>query len=486
MGLQSIAIVSQGHPEGLARCLDSWEKHLALFPRSVAFSIFDDTRDAATAARQMEVALAFARRSGRRVFFAGIKERKDFASALSAHVKPLHSYLVHFALSNPYDLNRTTGANRNALALHHLGEQVLSVDDDTLCEWVEPSGLSQSVVVTQDGGPVECWFPAAGEALPMHRHDPLEAIEKAFLPLREGGDFRESNPKDPTWSSRIGVLPRHASLVWCGIAGDSGYSFPTHLFFLKGASRQRLLEDSDTFERVVQSRQLLRRPTEVRLGPGPFFQTTAVGFDFSFFLPPFMPVLRGQDMLFGLTFRLATAPQWIAYLPWAIRHEPHETRRQSLSDFAAAAERLSFHRLPLLAMQLFRPAPAASPQEALAGIGRHFEEVARLPAREFRRICEVLIRKDTEEVIGRLEEFLKDEGPSSWSKAIRTFLEQTRLATAKETYLYPSDLPEGPAGLSLAQKLILDYGQLLQAWPDLLAGARHLRDTGLSLARPLE
>src|SRR4029077_16768409 len=44
-------------------------------------------------------------------------------------------------------------------------------------------------------------------------------------------------------------------------------------------------------------------------------------------LPPFMPVRRGQDMIFGMTLARCCHDALAAHLPWALVHVPVEKRR---------------------------------------------------------------------------------------------------------------------------------------------------------------
>ena len=56
---------------------------------------------------------------------------------------------------------------------------------------------------------------------------------------------------------------------------------------------------------------------------------------------PFMPVMRGQDLLYRLTKRICETDAYVAQLPFAILHAPASDR-----VYDADAGQCTFHRMP--------------------------------------------------------------------------------------------------------------------------------------------
>ena len=76
-----------------------------------------------------------------------------------------------------------------------------------------------------------------------------------------------------------------------------------------------------------------------------------------------------------------------------------------------------------------------------------------------------------------MEECLAEErdAPDFWRRDVEDYIEQTRLALAEPDFDIPFDMREkwsAPEARALIQRLILEYGRLLCAWPALFESAR--------------
>jgi hypothetical protein len=84
----------------------------------------------------------------------------------------------------------------------------------------------------------------------------------------------------------------------------------------------------------------------------------------------------------------------------------------------------------------------------------------------------------------RLDGQLRSNGgrPAYWAEDVRRVLNVLRDALPAPLYPVPGDLAEvvgEDEARSLGQRLVRRFGQLLQAWPDMVQAARDLRARGL-------
>jgi hypothetical protein len=212
------------------------------------------------------------------------------------------------------------------------------------------------------------------------------------------------------------------------------------------------------------------------------------GLDNRLLLPPYPPALRNADGVFGQLLKACQPRHLIAHLPQAVLHLPEEQR-----VFAGEARLLP--RLSDLLMLLVRSlAPASwmasSQQGGLGAVGEGLLQAGSLSPPEFAALWRELWAEELSRYALGLEQLLESFGdePAFWAADARSWLEQTRRSIASEQPLAPADLgdrgsPE-EAG-ALCRKVVLAYGELLQAWPTLRTEAALLAAAGVSLARPL-
>ncbi len=106
---------------------------------------------------------------------------------------------------------------------------------------------------------------------------------------------------------------------------------PSDLLLLEDASRRRLLRRPRKMLALLRSRQVLRCSPAWAVTDNAWFMATVAAFDGTGFLPPFVPVDRNQDALFGMLLRMASPSDLIGHVPVAVAHEPDERRPADLN-----------------------------------------------------------------------------------------------------------------------------------------------------------
>lgn len=264
MRITTLCIPTKNRPAMLARCVESYAANAERFRAEVPLDlrVLDDTDGlGAVQARIVIDALAEA-----------VGERD----------------LLEYALQGP-----SIGAARNVIQLLNVGRWYATADDDT---------------VARLGG--------SSRHAPLHlslEHDPTEVVEYASR-----GKAREvvhrSEPLDDDGEVDFGgvdvLAPLEALLAagaWVsqvGQVGDCAMGRPSFL--------------------ALGSREIFRHVRDWTLCRGAHFMAVLSAYDGTRDLPPFYPVGRGEDAVFGQL--LAARGALIGHAPYAVLHDPDEPR----------------------------------------------------------------------------------------------------------------------------------------------------------------
>jgi hypothetical protein len=216
--------------------------------------------------------------------------------------------------------------------------------------------------------------------------------------------------------------------------------------------------------------------------------TTVTAYDHRDLLPPFLPLGRGQDTLFGALLDMIAPTHYVAYLPYTVAHRPELPRLGALQ--ARHLRVHLFHAVLFCVGSLARMAMPPDRAAALQTIGRHLRDVgSKMPVAELADFIRQRARERTLEDLADCAELLRHFGfrPAYWARDLEAYMSLRREAMTVEDFAVPSDLacPDWSRTEVLAhtQEIIRQYGELLLAWPDMTEAAKQLKAQGVRLAR---
>jgi hypothetical protein len=205
---------------------------------------------------------------------------------------------------------------------------------------------------------------------------------------------------------------------------------------------------------------------------------TALGLDNRYLLPPFMPVFRNQDGLFGLVLRKCFPDSSFAHIPWAVRHE--HTHRNNAAPEWKRATRIRFCDIARAGIESYPNTPECPSNESpLAGLGRHLIALGSLNPARFRDfVTESLIAAWSAETASlRAALQMYPSPPHYWAEDIEAYIERGQCERSGTEWLHPSDLCEGSTSASSlikSQAILRQYGDLLVQWQGIVEAARSL------------
>jgi len=481
-------------PNQLSTAIRSYAENVARYGHTIRVFVADDSNDRATEQQNERVLLAAAREFGIEVYYAGHDDKVRYIVEL-AQQGDLPSDVLNFALLGA-DKMPAIGANRNGILLRTKGTLVLSADDDTVCRTGRSPGSAavSSLKLGVDGDPTEFWFfQSRDSVLDSVAWTDLDVVaeHERFLGRTVSDVAKAVDGSIPDISSVCSHLLSYLytaaariRITYTGVAGDSAmYSGQGLQVSVNPGTRGRLVSSAEAFRIATNSREVLRlamSPVVSHVSP---CITTCVGLDNRDLLPPFFPVCRNEDGIFGTFLESCIGGSFAGHLPWAVLHSPPGARSYQL-DAAAASIRMS--DVILATASVWAGKASGSPSARLTALGHALTDVAELPESEFCELLRTRLWNAAARNIARQETALRTYAgqPAYWAEHVRRQIRMTSEAVARPDYYVPSDLPGGEESVR-AQSLVGQFGQLLRWWPRIVETACVLSAQGKDLGRKL-
>lgn len=420
-------------------------------------SIFDDAGESEQREQLRGRLSAVGAAHGVSIFYAGREEKGAYLSKLE-ELLPSQSKALSFALL-PESEEIKTGANCNALLLHHLDQMVLLLADDQRARFCRVGdSQEQAASLSKEADPTTIWRYRT-------RADALGAPGPSSLDLFAA--HREALER-PT--------PMQARVAMSGMWGDCGMSSSAYLWLCRLGNPEQV---ASHYDEMVDSREVLRGAVSTTLSTSrsPLFMSSGASVDLRTMAPPFLPTGRNQDGFFGLCLQLCDADSQVAYLPIAIGHLP------SPRPFALADRlRMAGPPRPVDHMTMAVALSAAAVQ------GQGGDCAARMQSLGH------ALKKLADE--GRATEALLGEALVLSRRALADRLSQEPAASEMPPAFHrdacaiaDATRASCDAGFSQPEESILpllrNYGELLVAWPSIWRVATALKARGIRLAQPV-
>jgi hypothetical protein len=469
--ITTVGIVTRDRLPSLVACLESYLGNCRRYGRSPEFVVADDSTGADVAHRAKAALRSVAGRFNVCVRYAGREEKIRFADALAAE-SGAPPQVIRFALIGDDRCASSTGANRNNLLLDAAGTLMLTVDDDTLCRIAASPEPESAPSFFSGYDPTEFWF------FP----DRSRATQSVSFVDTDVLGCHEAQLGGP------GGTSGRVAMTMPGLLGDSGMSSPRYYLSLMGSSRERLVASEQAYRSALESREILRAVRQPTITTGPFCMTTFLGLDNRLLLPPFFPVQRNSDGIFGLVLQKCVEASHVAFLPWILLHAPEPPRMFAPDEMWTDAATVRISDVVIAGVLDFQMSTANVTGAArLADLGKHLQELGSLDFPDFEARVRTVQQFRNFGLITALHGHLHTyaASPSFWADDVTRMIEVLSQASTAEDHLVPRDLPHGRDAGLLGQELVGKFGEVLEAWPAMVAAAKRLRDKGRRLSEAL-
>ncbi len=353
---------------------------------------------------------------------------------------------ARFSSEGTVDIQFRAGAHRNRQILLNIGARLQFTDCDQSAQYV----------------------------LPMD-HEPDERSESE--PNRYFSYSPEIGPFASTHES-LSLVDFHDRLMsgsdrvvatFAGVAGDLGFVSPVPLLLLTGANRERLFLSGAGYEENITKRTGSFGVKRSVFSSTPLFRAGSCALDTTRFLPPFSPVGRGEDAVFGeLVYRMY-GPGSIGVVPVNVEHFPKDLPPFSVNDLENVAPR--FNDLLVLCLQAMDEyLEDDEPAARLSKIGRHLKRVSKLSRSDYRDFIRhrFAFVTDALEATFRLISERERTASALWDSHVEKFLSARRAYAESRGVGMAADLvvaDDHVAGRT-SQSLISRFAESLMVWPD--------------------
>jgi hypothetical protein len=492
--IKTIGCVTRDRVEGLQRALTSYIENNRRFGRTNDFAVMDDSPAPAMRNSYRRMLRGLKSERGVEILYAGFEEKIRFAKKL-IDTKAMPAEVVRAALFDVENFGLVTiGANLNALLLHTIGDPLLSVDDDTVCRIALAPELSEQCVFgsTQRFSPVDpCevyTFADRDAALSAANFALMDilAIHERFLGQSMRGSLSASISKDET-SARGRV-----AVTLNGLLGDCGWGSPFYYLLLNDDSLRRLVQSEASYRASCTSREMWRTVNAPTISAATDnMMATFFGLDNRQLLPPFIPITRGADYIFGVTISKCFDDLLFAHLPWSLLHLPLEVRKFSQGEITRSAAGVDIDALVSVLLKSCEfDGGETHGAEKLKKVGAHLEALGTMHAPQFAEFARAKVVDEIAALILHLEERLSNSSnaPDYWRQDVERCVAVLRQSALREDVYLPLDLLYNRSPDEAREKtrrLVQKFGQLLRWWPEMRLAAHGLRENGHRLAQPV-
>ena len=487
--LDRVAVITSDRPASLAACLQSYR---ALYGAELELVVFDDSTNAAASAENRRVV----QNAGGRILYAGENEKRQFATELSGRAG-IDPEIVGAALTDVAGSTFHCGANRNAVLLDTAGGAVLMIDDDTTARATNPVDAGDALRFSSRYDPWAAhFFTDVEKALRAAKWQNVDILDwhRRFLglspsvcafgraagngALMPGVDKAAVDLNDAD-GGLIDAFSRGRGRVVAtsaGVAGDSGMGLPLYFLTMHGAVRDELLENYDVYR---STRGVHRGAPQVTISNSELFMGAHVAFDVRDVIPPFPPVQRNSDGVFGALLRTCMPQFYLGFLPLLVEHAPPETRAADFEQVLRSIGRVRANDVISDLARGYEPAPGVTaPTVRLGAFGSYLIGLGDMAPGDFDAFIRYQIVARVGNRIEALTRAVDRYGgqPEAWAKdCVDVAAEGLRALTEDEIGVVDT-LGETPTERSRdLQRLVGRFGRIIEAWPALLAAASDMR-----------
>lgn len=482
--ISAVAIPTRNRSAALWRAVRSYARAAQEEGRAVQFLIVDQSDRRHTRTRNERAAMAGARDHNCGCAYYGPHERAALSRRLAAQ-SGAPADVVDFALlgvRGPV----ATGALRNTILLATAGHAILQTDDDTTAHACRAPMADLASENGHQEGAFEMHF--LSPRIDLNRESiwsdcPIFAAHEAVL--GQGVKRQDASPKESTATTgqdhgsaeRTGRRSGVVRMTQTGVIGDSGFGFPGAMLFLHGDARERLVASRRVYRAALVGSGTLRSYPRTVFCSSPFCMSTHFALDNRVIMPPFMPVGRNADGVFGWLFWRCSSDGLTAFLPLVIRHaRPRDAAGRRIALVGAS----TCSSLLLQLMGSISSRGIVGTEAHLINVGVGLESLGRLRAAAFREFVRGQHACFVAAQAQRLQELLRSGSglPRFWQDDIIAHLCALSEPPTRDDGAVCADLlyKAGDDHLTRLQQVVTQFGRLLQWWPQIWCAAADGRD----------
>jgi hypothetical protein len=491
--IDTIAVPTRNRSQSLKRAVESYAQNAAQYNRELQIVVVDDSDTLEVSTKNRHILNEIAKVYNIDITYANRSIRKKYAEVLAKYSE-VPQHIIEFAILGDADCTSFHGANRNTILLDQLNNLCILADDDTICQTVGDSIPFSNVNLTDELHHEHRYYSSfenLSSSVQINCPD-LIGIHSRWLGQRLSSVLAELNVSNvdgisDTYLKAITNENARIAITFLGTAGDSGMANNLSYLFEEGSSFERVTQSYKTYEMVRETRCLLKTVPEVTISKGRYCMTTNIGLDLRYDLPPFMPVQRNEDGVFGILLNHCCPHAFSGHLPIAILHDPPDLRTNHIEEAFRNLPLISSNKLLSCIIQYLYGNHYLK-NVSFENVGEQLKNLGDLETTYFKLFVDEVAVQYTLARIKRAEEHLdrQKDAPDYWVSDIRQYIRVLEQGVAGESLCIPYDLNgSNNERIEVFRRIVGQYGSLLVNWRNITDAAKIMHSEGYRLAVPI-
>jgi len=490
--LPVVAIITWERPEALERLLASVAANCNA-GKIHRLYVIDDSRKAENISRNQALVTKFIPEIDTKLQYFGQDEQQSLLDDLTNQL-PEHENAIRFlAEQSRWRDFWTSGLARNLALLLSCSRRLVMMDDDTICDVFSPQRQKPNITFSDSPREADFFSSEKGWAA-QHQAinpDPVDRHMQCLgLSFSEALDVLGENHLKPAGFANAAALltseltPASPVLMTeCGSLGCPGTGRNTWLPDMAPEALKRMLASKQKTNDALNHRFVWLGRNQPHFSPRANM-SAMTGLDNRQLLPPYLPIIRGEDRLFGNMLAYVFPASITLDYPWAVPHLPIPQRQwhQKDKDFTPGD---TFPMFFLEGLTGQKPSCLAdTPITRLAALSAWFSNLASASHESLTAMYQDARLKDSSHLLQKLSDLhSKAESASvDWQGYLQNGIEQLNadMDRVSRTDFPVKGLPrtmEGNALISFWKETWADFASALNAWPEIReAAARLVKD----------
>lgn len=487
-----VAILTWERPQALERLLESIETNCDTgnFHR---LYVIDDSRSVENIKLNQALVERFKSKNPSPLQYFGRAEQQFLISEIVNRL-PEHANAINFLTdTSRWKDHWTAGLTRNLALLLSSGRRLVMIDDDAICDVYNPPNQKQDI--TFSDSPRDAMFYGEEQEWaylqqpinpdPINRH--MQCLGLTFseaLTVLGQNHLKPAGFTNATALQISELQPDSSVLVTeCGSFGCPGTQKNTWLPSMAPVSLKRMLASVKKTTQALGSRKVWSGRNQPHFSPRSNM-SQITGFDNRQMLPPYIPIMRGQDRLFGNMLDFIFPESVALDYPWAVPHLPLPDRqwRDKDLDFKPTDSFPLFYIDKIIEHK--SSCPSASPVDRLSALSTWFNDLATADPDSLIAMYRDNRLVHDSEILQKLTTLLATAktAPVNWQNYLRngiTQLDTDMNRVSHESFEVkglPADL-ESDALITFWKEVWSDFAAALKAWPEIRDAATEIANS---------
>lgn len=484
-----VAIITWERPQALERLLESITANCDTGKLHRLY-VIDDSRKAENIDRNKALVKKFAARVNAPLQYFGQQEQQSLLGDLAERLPEHESTIRFLADQSRWHDHWTSGLARNLALLLSCGRRLVMMDDDTLCDVYGPQRSKPTITFSDNPRAADFFASEKGWAAqrqglnpdPVDRH--MQCLGLTFSEAL--GVLGQNHLQASGFASANALLASELQadspilITECGSLGCPGTSTNTWLPDMAPEALKQMLASEQRTTLALKSRLAWIGRNHPHFSPRSNM-SAMTGFDNRQLLPPYLPITRGEDRLFGnmLDYIFPTAVT-LDY-PWAVPHLPMPRREWQDKD-------LDFTPGDSFPMFFFDQVSeqkstchASSPEGRLTALSSWFGDMASASDKSLAALYQDARLFDCSLQMKKLDKLLKnaESAPVAWQEYLQNGLKQlgAGMEQASREGLPVKGIPpelEGAELIAFWKETWAGFAAALSAWPEIRNAAAEI------------